>query len=316
MEGNTYEWFIEGGTLNTNSGDRVLVDWGLPNPNAFLKVVPYNNIGCVGDTITYDVVINKELDPVLPQSNGVFDDEVCFVDYEDVTYFTPQTNGSVYFWEVEGGSFINGINTGNEVRVKWNGVGSGRIRYLESNPLVPDCDGYSDYLNVTIYPAIESTPVITNVSCNGLADATIQLNVSGGKPGVYTAEWDNGMSGLTISGLPAGDYTATITDEAGCVLIETYTVTEPDVLEIRDNNVTLNPVRCFQESNGSINLDIIGGTPNAQGKYFINVKNNSLDRNFTEQIVTGLPAGEYEVTVTDVNGCQVSRTYTITSLHC
>jgi len=312
-EGNSYEWIVEGGTLNTNTGDKALVDWGVSNPNAFLKVIPTNDKGCIGDTITYNVVINKELEPALPQSNGVFDDGVCLSDIEDVTYFTPQTNGSIYTWEIDGeGEFINNVNTGNEVRVRWNSVAAGRIRYLESNPLIPECDGYSDYLNVTIYPVIQSIPVITSVSCHGFSDGTIQLNVSGGKEGTYTAEWDNGMSGLTITGLAAGDYEATITDQAGCMQVERYTVPQPNALEIIEANVTIDPVRCFQESNGGINLDITGGTPNAQGEYSIQVVGNNFDRTYDTSMITDLPAGDYEVTVTDANGCGVSRTYTVT----
>tara|TARA_R110001599_G_scaffold292026_1_gene495650 strand:- start:28 stop:3141 length:3114 start_codon:yes stop_codon:yes gene_type:complete len=305
---NTYEWVISAdGQITSGQGtDQIQVSWGAPNENAFLKVVPRNAFGCVGDTLEIPVKINKELAPPLPIGKS----EVCFTEFQEVTYSTPQTTGSIYTWEVDGGTFVNGINTGNEVKVKWNGVGTNRkIRFLESNPLVVDCDGYSDYLPVIVYSEIKPVANITHISCFGLTNGVIGLTVSGGKPGNYTATWDNGMTGLSISGLAAGNYEATITDAAGCQIVKTYTITEPTRLVVTDGPVL--PVRCFSETNGSIALNITGGTPNAQGKYSIKVVGVNFDKTYSEPVITNLPAGGYAVTVTDANGCKVSRSYTI-----
>jgi len=306
-DGNTYEWIISAdGQITSGQGtNQVKVAWGAPNDNAFLKVVPRNTLGCIGETLEIPVKINKELTPPLPTGAA----EVCFDDYQEVTYSTLQTNGSVYTWEVIGGTFVNGVNTGNEVKVKWNGVGTGKIRFLESNPLVADCDGYSEYLSVIIYSEIKPAANITNISCFGLTNGAIELTVTGGKPGNYTASWDNGMVGLSISGLKAGNYEATITDAAGCQITQTYTITEPPRLVVTDGSIL--PVRCFSETNGSIALNITGGTPNAQGKYSIKVVGVNFDKTYSEPVITNLPAGGYAVTVTDANGCKVSRSYTI-----
>ena len=306
-DGNTYEWIISAdGQITSGQGtSQVKVAWGAPNDNAFLKVVPRNTLGCIGETLEIPVKINKELTPPLPTGAA----EVCFDDYQEVTYSTLQTNGSVYTWEVIGGTFVNGVNTGNEVKVKWNGVGTGKIRFLESNPLVADCDGYSEYLSVIIYSEIKPAANITNISCFGLTNGAIELTVTGGKPGNYTASWDNGMVGLSISGLKAGNYEATITDAAGCQITQIYTITEPPRLVVTDGSIL--PVRCFSETNGSIALNITGGTPNAQGKYSIKVVGVNFDKTYSEPVITNLPAGGYAVTVTDANGCKVSRSYTI-----
>ncbi|WP_339607776.1 gliding motility-associated C-terminal domain-containing protein [uncultured Roseivirga sp.] len=307
-DGNTYEWIISAdGQITSGQGtNQVKVAWGAPNDNAFLKVVPRNALGCIGETLEIPVKINKELTPPLPTGAA----EVCFDDYQEVTYSTLQTNGSVYTWEVIGGTFVNGVNTGNEVKVKWNGVGTDRkIRFKESNPLVADCDGYSDYLPVIVYSEIKPAANITNISCFGLTNGAIELTVTGGKPGDYTASWDNGMVGLSISGLKAGNYEATITDAAGCEVVKTYTITEPTPLTVTDGSIL--PVRCFSETNGSIALNITGGTPNAQGKYSIKVVGVNFDKTYSEPVITNLPAGGYAITVTDANGCKVSRSYTI-----
>ena len=267
--GNTYEWFIDGGDITPAAkGSVITVDWGTARPDAFLKLIATNSIGCIQDTITYDEVINKRLEPAPPQSNGFTDGEVCFTEFTDVTYFTPPTNGSEYEWFISAEGTINGTNISSSINVSWEGPGTGRIWYREFNPLISDCEGFSDTLSVTIYDQIISTPVISNVLCNGELNGTITLEMSGGKASNYGAIWDNGMEGLSISGLAAGDYTATITDALGCEIVETYTVTEPDVLEITDSQQL--DVRCFQEANGSMTL-LQQEEPGSQRQMTINI---------------------------------------------
>ncbi|KYG82227.1 hypothetical protein AWN68_15405 [Roseivirga echinicomitans] len=311
-EGNTYQWEISNGssfTVDSPSGDKVLVDWGMTNPDAFLKVTPYNNLGCKGDAITYAVNINNVLEPAIPESNVIFASQACVNTAEGIIYYTPQTNGSIYEWYIDGGHFVNGSNVGNEVSVIWDRLGAGQVWYMESNPLIDDCAGVSAPLNVTIYPELKASPTITDISCSGRLDGSIELMISGGRPGTYDVIWDNGDTGLSISGLAAGDYEATITDAAGCQLVVSYTIVEPALLTIANSEIL--PVRCFQENNGSITLDILGGTPNAQGNYTLQVIGEHFNETFNTNMATNLPAGDFTITVTDSRGCQTSRQYTV-----
>uniref|UniRef100_UPI004047F5FE T9SS type B sorting domain-containing protein n=2 Tax=Roseivirga sp. TaxID=1964215 RepID=UPI004047F5FE len=307
---NTYEWIVSAGdgTITAGQGTAtVLVDWGSPNDNASIKVVPRNALGCVGDTLTLPVKINKLLEPPIPVGPA----EVCFLDFQSVSYSTPVRNGSQFIWEVEGGSFLPNpsSNTSNEVTVKWDGVGSGRLWYTESNSLVDDCDGISDVLEVTIFPEIVAVENIDNASCNGFSDGSITLALSGGKTGNYQVSWDNGQTGLTASNLVAGDYVATITDAANCAVQKTYTVTEPAVLVLTAEPI---PVRCFQETNGMITFSAVGGTPNAQGLYRFNVVGAGINRTTSEAMITNLRAGTYTVTVTDNNSCVDTKEVIVT----
>jgi gliding motility-associated-like protein len=307
---NSYEWTISPGDGTITSGQgtaNILVDWAAPNDAAFISVVPKNALGCVGDTLTLPVKINKLLEPPVP----VGPSEVCFTDFQSVPYSTPVRNGSRFIWEVEGGRFLPNAasNISNEVLVQWDGVGAGRLWYTESNDLVDDCDGVSDVLEVTIFPEIVAVESIVNVSCNGFSDASITLTLSGGKPGNYTVTWDNDQTGLTASNLVIGDYVATITDAAGCSIQQTYTITEPTVLVFSAEPI---PVRCFQESNGMISFSASGGTPNAQGLYTYNVVGQGVNRTTSEVLMTDLRAGNYTVTVTDENACVVSQDVVIT----
>lgn len=309
-DGQTYQWTIQGGTITSGANtDRVMVDWGAARNDAFLKVVGTTPIGCITETFTLDVIINKRLEPALPQSNGFTDNEVCFTELQDVTYFTPQTNGSEYEWFIEGGTILTANNL-NEIRVRWDGPGFGKIWYREFNPVISDCEGFSDQLLVTIYTEIIATPTITNALCNGDANGTISLVLEGGKPGNYNVSWDNGLTGQNITGLAAGGYVATITDALGCEIIETYTITEPEVLEVRDSQ--LNDVRCFQEANGNAFVLIGGGTTFANGDYSYAWSGpDGFAANTNTGQINGLRAGSYSVDITDANGCQTSTSFVI-----
>jgi gliding motility-associated-like protein len=300
---NTYQWLIEGGTITSAaSGESITVDWHTANENAFVKVIPTNYLGCIGDTVTLDVKINKRLEPALP--NGP--EEVCFTDLNNVIYNTPPTNGSAYQWFIEGGEILSGENT-SEINVKWDGVGTGRVWYRESNLLISDCDGLSEPLEVMVYEEIVETGAVSDVLCNGGNTGEISLSITGGKSGGYNVTWSNGMSGQNINGLVAGTYTATITDPLGCTLEAVYEVTEPATLEIADANVM--DVRCFEERNGVINLVIEGGTPDADGRYTYHWTGPLTNRFTTEPMIDGLGTGDYSVLVTDSNGCETGMTF-------
>ena len=56
--GSRYFWFVDGGTITTNNGNSIIVDWR-PRPGFFyIKVVEINKFGCLGDTVKAQVIIN------------------------------------------------------------------------------------------------------------------------------------------------------------------------------------------------------------------------------------------------------------------
>ncbi|WP_420387148.1 PKD domain-containing protein [Roseivirga sp.] len=314
--GNTYEWLVEGGTIATsNVGESILVDWGASNPDASVKVIPRNALGCQGDTVVLPVTINKRLEPVAAFSDSYIApgsdlSEVCYDDRNRVRYYVTPTNGSSYSWQVSGGTFTADSNPNStEVFINWGNSTNGQIWYTESNDLIDDCEGVSDILNVRIYQPIVINPTITNVLCNGESNGTISLSISGGKSGGYTVTWDNGMTGPDISGLPVGDYIATVTDPLGCIKEETYSITEPDVLTIQNTSVM--PVRCFQESNGVADIEVTGGTTFGNGDYRFKWTSDGVETTTNSHINTNLKAGTYQVLVTDANGCETSTSIVI-----
>jgi len=101
---------------------------------------------------------------------------------------------------------------------------------------------------------------LNDVSCNGAADGTIDVNVTGGVT-PYTYSWSNGATTEDLSGLSGGNYTITVTDNNGATTSQSFTIDEPIAVVI--NTVTaLDPTTasCPALNDGSITIDATGGT--------------------------------------------------------
>ena len=138
-----------------------------------------------------------------------------------------------------------------------------------------------------------------NISCNGVNDGTISIAPTGGV-NPYTYVWSNGASVADLTGLFAGTYTVTVTDDNGDTESTTVTLTEPNQL-ILTNSIT--NVLCNGASTGAIDLTVSGGTTN----YSYAWSNGAITEDLTGKI-----AGTYTVTVTDANSCTATTSATIT----
>ncbi|MBP7732069.1 MAG: gliding motility-associated C-terminal domain-containing protein, partial [Bacteroidales bacterium] len=152
-------------------------------------------------------------------------------------------------------------------------------------------DGIGSPLNVTVS--------VVNVLCYGDLTGALDITVTGGTA-PYSFLWSNGEISEDISGVPAGEYTVTVTDASGCIAVATETVSQPDA-PINIDMVVSN-VRCFGEANGSIDITVTNGTP----PYTFLWNNGEVIED-----ITGLSEGTYTVTVTDVNGCTAIATETV-----
>ena len=147
--------------------------------------------------------------------------------------------------------------------------------------------------------AINLSAVGGNISCNGDNDGTASAFANGGA-GSFSYNWSNGQSGQNIFNLAAGTYTVTASDANNCFEIETITIIEPNQIFISINQ---NNVSCNGASDGSATANASGGV--AGFSYSWSTGANS-------QTITGLPAGTYTVTATDINNCDIIESVTIT----
>jgi gliding motility-associated-like protein len=163
---------------------------------------------------------------------------------------------------------------------------------------------------ITIYPLPAANATVTNVSCQGAANGSLNLNVFNGIGPSYTTWWNpplnanpNGPSNFVVNGLGPGTYTAYIIDNpSGCSSIIPYTINEPTALSL---SASATSIPCPGLNNGSITLTISGGTP----PYSYN--GQPVPAGVTT--LNNLAPGTYAGTLTDAQGCTASASVTLTS---
>ncbi len=132
----------------------------------------------------------------------------------------------------------------------------------------------------------------TDITCAGESDGMATIEITGAVGNTSTA-WSNNMTGETIAGLAAGDYGYTVTDDAGCTTEGMVRITEPD--QLIGNIASKQDVTCFGASDGTIDLEVTGGT----GDYTYTWDNDAG----TEQDPSGLAGGTFTVQISDENNC-------------
>jgi hypothetical protein len=138
----------------------------------------------------------------------------------------------------------------------------------------------------------------TDASCNGNADGTATATQAGGTA-PFTYSWSSGGTAATETGLGTGTYTVTVTDINGCTATASATVNEPTAIV---STGTVVDVDCNGNFTGSIDLTATGGT--APFTY-------AWDIGPTSEDINGLIAGNYNVTITDANGCTATNSFTV-----
>ncbi|MGS0527956.1 DUF7619 domain-containing protein [Zobellia nedashkovskayae] len=141
---------------------------------------------------------------------------------------------------------------------------------------------------------------ISTVSCNGSQDATIQIDVVGGKA-PYTYELlDESYNVLTnqtnnlFNGLGAGNYiTKVIDDDAQESFGNTITITEPAILAIEVNK---SDITCKGLNDGNIVVNGSGGV--APYEFSLDGTNYSTNNSFSDLI-----SRTYDASVKDASGC-------------
>jgi len=168
---------------------------------------------------------------------------------------------------------------------------------------VTDANGCTKTQNFTINEptAINITPSQINVSCNGGSNGSATVNVSGGT-GVYTYSWaPTGGSNATANGLLAGTYTVTVADANNCIKTQSFTITQPNILNATTSQTD---VLCNGGATGTATVSASGGT----GLYTY----SWAPSGGTAATASGLAVGNYTCTITDSNGCFITRNFTIT----
>ncbi|WP_274476123.1 hypothetical protein, partial [Mangrovimonas aestuarii] len=173
----------------------------------------------------------------------------------------------------------------------------------------PDCTASSSIISI-----IDPNPLVvshtkTDITCNGLQDGTITINASGGtgvsqyaiSPNLNQFYDDN-----IFTDLAAGIYDIVVQDQNGCYEMLQVEIIEPD--PVAATLGAINDEVCLNEGDGSITVDITGGS----GTYDVTLMANGVTTSTVtitanQYTFTGLSGNIfYQIAVTDSNGCYIS----------
>jgi gliding motility-associated-like protein len=274
----TFSWLQNGSVISNNTILSVC-----PTQNTtYVSQVVYN--GCNGAIVTLQDTMQVSITNSVQSSINLTQPTGC----------TATQNGSASVSIVSGtGPFTyqwsNGATTSSISNV---GAGTYICTITDGNGCI------SRDTAVLVYPSFLSVPppVITNVHCAGGSDGNILVAPTGGT-NPYNYVWSAGGSLTPNSGLlGAGNYAVTVTDAAGCsVIVNNINITEPSAIQVVP---TVQNNNCYGGATGSVLLNASGGT----GTLYNYNWSPSVS---TDSLASGLSAGVYTTTVTDINGCSL-----------
>ncbi len=155
---------------------------------------------------------------------GIDEINVTFTEQQDATILTTGpfclNDVPVQFSAVDGGGTWtgNGINSSGLFDPSAAGVGQHQITYT-----IPGGCGDQNQILVTVLDIPAYVHNVTNASCIGAADGSVELTVSGGLP-PYVYQWSNSADDSLLVDLPAGSYVFTVSDDNGCAVTGTAVV--------------------------------------------------------------------------------------------
>lgn len=260
------------------------------NANMGAQIVSYTYTdvnGCT-DSLLRSVTVNPL--PILDIQG--LDTDYCLDDAQ-VTV-NPDPSGGLLT-----GNGISGFNFNPSVA----GVGTHTLTYsyMDQNGCDDTITTEVEVLELPV-STIEPIPAI----CYGYADGEATVSPTAGQG--HTYEWNTvpSQSTATATGLPAGNYTVTVTDDNGCTFVESTTVTEPiqlqvDVLADRDSlflgeTALLSTV---DNSNDSVTYEWSPAE-------FLDCTTCPMPNALP--VGEGLSEHEFTVTITDSAGCMATNT--------
>jgi gliding motility-associated-like protein len=242
-----------------------------------------DNAGC---TQTFNILINNPNGPVITAAS---DSVTCFGACDGEAWVTIASGNAPYTYQWD------------DISLTINDTATALCAGFY-NIIVRDNLGCISVDSTTV---LEPQEILANITfteptCASVCDGTATVTPTGGV-GSYTISW-NGAAAIpiaiggsnTITGLCAGVHTALITDQNGCSITDSVTLTDPTPITI---TISATTPTCAGDCDATALATASGGTPGYTYSWNIPpVQPNSL--------ATGLCAGgPYVVTVTDNNGC-------------
>jgi gliding motility-associated-like protein len=251
--------------------------------------------GCPGVPDTFNITVNPP-----PTVNAGIDTTVCVGDPAGIGGAPSATGGAGgpynYSWTPTAG-----VSSATNANPTATPSAIGNTTYTLQVTDGGGCIGYDSVVVTGIsccaVNIVDTT--ITDASCNGLCDGSVQITANGGAT-QFSIDGINWFPSNTFNNLCPGQYTV-YASNGSCADSIVITITEPTALSMTG---VVTDVTCFGGSDGQLTVTPGGGTP----PYSYSWTAGSGGNNPTS---TGLSAGQVTVTITDFNGCQLDSTFVI-----
>lgn len=279
-------------------------------------VTPTTPAGCVGMAFTVDVTVDPK-----PQGSGA-PQTICS-GFTTSVALSSTVPGTIFTWTAaqQSGAPITGFSncaaacgtTIAQTLTNTSSTSAGVVRYTVTPTTPAGCVGMAFTVDVTVNP-LPVVTISTTPACIGQSNGSATANVSGGTPN-YSYNWNGGQTSQTISGIPGGNYSVTVSDANGCSKTASTTVLEQGI-----SSLTANPGPCNSGNNTySLTGTMVLLNPPNTGTLTVSVGGNqqvfnapfSSPQNYT---INGLTADGAVHTVTAVfsagSNCSKSANYT------
>lgn len=240
-------------------------------------------------TITGGSSINPTISLVQVSCFGAADGSITITGTNNgIAPFTYNLNGSSF----QASNVFNGLSAGVYI------VG------------VKDANGCSDFVSKTIAQPDVLTVALDSLRkpCNGSNNGRIYITAKDGNTGKsfsWTGPNSYSSTSQNLAKVSAGIYNVTVTDSKGCSATLQVDLSEWPAINITEG---ITDVVCNGDFSGAIDATVSGGTGEGFGILWKGPNGFTAS---TEDI-TGLSAGNYKLTVTDVgSGCSLQKTITV-----
>jgi hypothetical protein len=156
--------------------------------------------------------------------------------------------------------------------------------------------------------AVTSSYNGSELSCPTSTDGEITVTATGGTGTLeYSLDGGSYQASNVFTSLASGDHTIDVKDANGCIVSFTdVTITAPDLLEVVDEGIS--DASCSETTDGAVPIYVSGGT--TPYSYAWTGPDNFTS---TQEDISNLLPGTYNVTVTDANDCTATGSYTVAS---
>lgn len=281
--GYSYTWVFPGGTPNVAYSDSVVVTYDTAGTHPVYMIV---DGGCAAsdDTLATNLISVNTIPSI--DSFTTVSASCGGMDGSATPIISGGTPPFMYNWDA---------GTGFQNTATADSLAPGTYTLF-----IEDSRGCQDY-NLADVPTADApegmVQNVDSVSCFGGSDGTATVSAMHGTP-PYTFTWPGGFTGPTQSGLSAGAYVVTVTDDKNCTNIFTVLVSEPDSLQAIASATNES---CLG-NDGMVTVNASGGTPPYTYTWNNGGSGNPL---------TGLNAGTYSATITDSEGCSDTTSATV-----